>query len=198
MALVDVSYSIVGSEVTSIDLGVPVGTFPADGSQVDPDTNTPYDTGTLLVNDSYGFTTPVTTNQDSNPVVTVNSTQTWEVEEQNLRRVSMIFNRPTKFGRFRQAIDWVPVDQISAEWGKIQMIIGGIDVTYFRDHPAQMGPWTSNEPNGDAATSVFFPQISWWERPNYNDIAWIEGGKDATILLIRPNGTTKTLFEGLI
>lgn len=198
MALVDVTYSIVGSVVTSIDLGVPVGTFQADGSQIDPDTNIPYDVGTLLYYDIYGSVYPVTTNQDPNPVITVNSSQTWKVTEQNLRRESLIFNRPTKFGRFRQAIDWVPVDRISAQWGKIQIIIGGIDVTYFRDHPAQMGPWSSNEPNGDAATSVFFPQISWWERPNHGELAWIEGGKDVNIYLVRPNGTKKTLFEGLV
>ena len=198
MAQVDVSYSIAGSLVTSVDLGVPVGSFPADGSQINPETFAPFNPGTLLNNDAYGFPELATTNQDVNPVITINSTQTWEVSKENLRRESLIFNRPTKFGKFRQAIDWVPVDKISSEWGKIQMIIGGIDVTYFRDHPAEMGPWTSNEPNGDAATSVHFPQISWWERPNYNDIAWIEGGKDVTILLVRPDGSKKTLFEGLV
>lgn len=198
MALVDVSYSIAGSVVTSIDLGVPVGTFPADGTQIDPETYAPFVTGTLLVNDAYGFPELVTTNQDVNPVISVNSTQTWKVKEEVLRRESLLFNRPTKFGRFRQAIDWVPVNTLSSEWGKIQIIIGGKDVTYFRDHPAEMGAWSSNEPNGDAATSVYFPQISWWERPNHKELAWIEGGKDVTILLVRPNGTKKTLFEGLL
>lgn len=197
MAQVDVSYSIAGSLVTSVDLGVPDGSFSADGSQIDPITNAPFNLGTVLVNVD-GFPEPALTNQDPNPVITINSTQTWAITEEVLRRESLIFNRPTKFGKFRQPIDWVPVDTISTEWGKVQIIIGGKDVTYFRDHPAQMGPWSSNEPNGDAATSVFFPQISWWERPNHNDLAWIEGGKDVTILLIRPNGDKKTLFEGLI
>lgn len=197
MALVDVSYSIVGSVVTSVDLGVPTGTIPADGSQVDPDTNAPFEPGTLLVyiNGAWVY---VSGNEDPNPVITVNSTQTWAMLKEPLRRESLIFNRPTKFGRFKQAIDWVPVDQISAEWGLIQMIIGGVDVTFFRDHPAQMGSWSSNEPNGDSATSIFFPQISWWERPNHGELSWIEGGKDVTIILNRINGAKKTLFEGLV
>lgn len=194
---VDVSFSISGSTVTSVDLGVPVGTYLADGSQIDPDTYAPYEPGTLLVNDANGFPVPVTTNESPDPVININSTQTWAVIEQPLVRESLIFERPTKFGRFKQAVDWVPVDRIYEEWGTLQIIIAGKDVTYFRDHPAEMGSWTINEPNGDAATSVFFPQISWWERPNHGDLWWIQAGKDATINLVRPDGTIKTLFEGL-
>lgn len=198
MHLVDVSYSIAGSVVTSVDAGVPVGTYPADGSQIDPDTYAPYDPGTLLVNDPGGFPVPVTDNIDPDPIITVNTSQTWAVEKQSLIRVSEIFDRPTKFGRFHQPIDWVPVNTIIEEWGTIQIIIAGKDVTYFRSHPAEMGSWTTNEPNGDAATSVYFPQISWWERPNHGELSWIQAGKDVNIYLVRPNGTRKTLFEGLL
>lgn len=198
MESVDVSYSVAGSVVTSVDLGVPVGTFLADGTQTNPETNIPYDPGTPLIISINGQPEPVTTNQNPSPVITVNSTQTYAIKEEPLRRESLIFNRPTKFGRFHQAIDWVPFNTISAVWGKLQIIIGGKDVTYFRDHPAQMGTWSSNEPNGDAATSVFFPQISWWERPNHGTLSWIEAGKDVTILVVRPNGSRKTLFEGLL
>lgn len=197
MAQVEVSYAVAGSVVTAVDLGVPVGTYAANGSQVDPNTYAPYEIGTLLVDDPNGFPVPVTDNVDPNPVVNINATQTWVLQEEPLRRESLIFERPTNFGRFKQAIDWVPVDRISEVWGTIQIIIAGKDVTYFRDHPAQMGPWTINEPNGDAATSVFFPQISWWERPNHGELDWIQAGKPATINLIRPDDTVKVLFEGL-
>lgn len=198
MAAVDVSYSIAGLTVTSVDLGVPVGTFLADGSQIDPETLAPFVSGTFLNYDEDDILEEVFTNQDDEPVVTVNSSQTWTVSETSLRRESLIFDRPTQFGKYRRPIDWIPVNQISAEWGKIQMIVGGRDVTYFRDFPAEMGPWSSNEPNGDAATSVFFPQISWWERPKRNHLSWMRQGSNVTILLIRPNGSRKTLFEGLV
>ncbi len=198
MELVEVSYSVSGSVVTSVDVGVPVGTYEADGTQIDPETYAPYDEGTLLFDDEDGFPGLVTTNLISTPVVNINSTQTWAIVEEPLRRESLIFDRPTKFGRFKQAVDWVPIDRISQVWGVLQIVIGGKDVTYFRDHPAEMGSWSSNEPNGDAATSVSFPQISWWERPNHGELSWIQAGKDVTIFLVRPNGTTKTLFEGLL
>lgn len=194
---VDVSSSISGSTVTSVDVGIPPGSYPADGTQTDPHTYTPYEPGTPLINDENGVPVPATTNEIPIPVININTTQTYAVREQPLVRESLIFDRPTKFGRFRQAIDWVPVDRIHEQWGVIQIIIAGKDVTYFRDHPAEMGSWTTNEPNGDTATSIFFPQISWWERPNHGDLWWIQAGKPVTIFLVRPNGTKKTLFEGL-
>ncbi len=197
MEEVDVSYSSNGTTITSVDTGVPTGTYEADGSQINPETEMPYEPGTPLYNDENGQPQPATTNQDPNPVVYVNSTQTWAILEAPLRRESLIFDRPTKFGKFREAIDWVPVNTISSEWGKLQIIIGGVDVTYFRGHPTELGSWSSNEPNGDAATSITFPQISWWERPNHGEISWTQAGKDVTILLVRPDGSTKTLFEGL-
>ncbi|MGV8972723.1 MAG: discoidin domain-containing protein [Rhodoglobus sp.] len=197
-AAVDVTYAVAGSVVTSVDTGQPVGAYPADGSQTDPATNVPYDPGTVLVNDPGGFPQPADGNQSLSPIITLNSTQTWAVVEEPLLRNSLVFNRPTVFGRFHQPVDWLPVNEIVATWGKIQVIIDGKDVTYFRDHPAEMGPWSSNEPNGDAATSIYFPQISWFERPNHGELAWIEGGNNVDIRLVRPNGTRLTLFEGMV
>jgi peptidoglycan hydrolase-like protein with peptidoglycan-binding domain len=195
---VDVTFSIAGSTVTSVDTGLPVDAYSSDGTQNDPATNSPYPIGMPLVNDSDGHPQPVVTNLSDSPMITVNSTQTWVVKETILIRNSLIFNRPTVFGRFHQAIGWVPVDEIVEEWGKIQIIIDGRDVTYFRAHPSELGPWSSNEPNGDVATSVFFPQISWLEPRGVGELAWIDGGNDIDILLIRPNGTRKVLFEGLV
>lgn len=196
-ASVDVTFVIAGGTVTSVDTGVPVGSYPADGSQIDY-TNTPYTPGTVLLNDGDGHPQPAGDNISPNPTITVNATQTWSVVEAELRRESLLFNRPTKFGRFHTPINWTPVNKISEIWGKIQIIVGGIDVTYFRAHPSEMGPWSSNEPNGDAATSIHFPQISWFERPNHGELAWIAGGSDVDIILHRQNGSRKTLFEGLV
>lgn len=198
MGLVAVTYASGGAVITSADTGISPTVYAADGSQINPATNIAYDPGTILQNDQFGVPQLATTNQDPNPVITINSTQTWAVTEEPLRRESLIFDAPTKFGNFRQPIDWLPVNTISAAWGQIQIIIGGVDVTYFRSHPAEMGPWSSNEPNGDAATSIHFPQISWWERLTHGDTTWASSGSDVNIILVRPDNSTKTLFEGLI
>jgi len=188
----------VGTLLVNDVYGIPQIVFMADGSQIDPTTNAPYPVGTLLVTDLYGVPYPVGSNKLAGPIITENSTQTWAINTQPLRRESLIFDRPTKFGRFKQPIDWAPTNIISADWGVIQIIIDGIDVTYFRGVPAEMGPWSSNEPNGDAAASIFFSQISWWERPAHNDLTWTRPGSDVTVQLVRPDGSTKVLFEGIL
>ena len=194
---VEVTFSIAGSVVTSIDTGVPPLAFEADGSQIDPETYVPYEVGTIL-HIVKEHTVKAVSNKSTSPIVKLNSSQTWTVRREVLRRESLVFNRPTSFGRYHQPIGWLPVDEISEEWGKIQIIMDGKDVTYFRDHPAEMGSWSSNEPNGDVATSVYFPQISWFEHFGESYLSWGEGGNDVNILLRRPNGTSKTLFEGLV
>jgi hypothetical protein len=154
--------------------------------------------GTVLLNDGDGHPKLSGDNVSPNPTITINATQTWAVSEVELRRESLLFNKPAIFGRFHIPVNWTPVNKISEVWGKIQIIIDGKDVTYFRAHPSEMGPWSSNEPNGDAATSIHFPQVSWFERPNHGELAWIAGGVDVNIILHRQNGTQKTLFEGLV
>ena len=197
MGLIDTTYSITGSSVTSIDTGLPVTTFVADGTQINSTTNTPYPVGTLLYVAPDGTIQIATTNQTLTPIITINSTQTWEVLEEPLIRRSLIFDRPTSFGRYMQAIDWTPINEISNSWGKLQLIVDGLDMTYWRALPTQLGSWSSNEPNGDAATTILFPQISWWERPNHGELTWMMPGKDVTIFLIKSDGSRKTLFEGL-
>lgn len=132
------------------------------------------------------------------PVIGINTSETWAYEPVVLKRTSLIYEKPTEFGKFHQPRNWMPIDEIIEEWGTLQLIMDGKDVTYFRDHPVEIGSWASNEPNGDAAFSVYFPQISWFERPGYNDITFVQGGNDVELILHRPDGSTKTLFEGLI
>lgn len=194
---VDVTFSVLTGTVTSVDTGVPVDAYEADGTQVDDDL-VPYPVGTVLVNDEDGHPQVAGDNVDEAPTITVNSTETWSVAEQTLRRESVLFRRPGTFGRFHQPLNWVPYKTVSEPWGKIQLIVGGKDVTYFRSHPTEPGAWSSNEPNGDAATSLHFPQISWFERPGRGKLRWLDGGKDVNIHLVRPDGSRKVLFEGLV
>lgn len=197
IAYIDVLSSSSGASIISVDTGVPPGTYPADGSQNDP-TNTPYPVGTPIIDDRDGHPQPAGSNAGQAPVITVNATATWSVAEVPLRRESLVFNRPTAFGRFHQPVNWLPASQVSEVWGKLHLVIDGKDVTYFRAHPTEMGAWSSNEPNGDAAATMFFPQISWFETPGVSDLSWLDGGNDVDIHLIRPDGSRKVLFEGLV
>src|ERR1035437_9428954 len=102
---VGVTFSIHSGVVTSVDTGVPVNSYPADGSQTDGN-NTPYPPGTVLLNDGDGHPQLAGDNISPNPTVTVNATQTWAVTEVDLRRNSLIFDKPSSFGRFHTPINW--------------------------------------------------------------------------------------------
>jgi len=187
-----------GGVVTSVDSGALPGTFLADGNQINQLDYSPYPVDTPLNVDSSGFYTTQVQNYSLKPVITVNTSQIYEVFPADLMRTSLIFERPTQWGRFRQPLDWRASDEINEVWGTLQVTVGGVDVTYFRDHPTEFGAWSSNEPNGDVATTLKFKQISWYERTGEGALSWFKPGADVDIILHRPNGTQKTLFEGLV
>lgn len=72
-------------------------------------------------------------------------------------------------------------------------MIGGTDVTFFRDVPCQIKGWSSSEPFDDAAMVVSFPQITPFEALP----AWLTDFANADLELVKPDGTRKTLWEGM-
>lgn len=83
------------------------------------------------------------------------------------------------------------------EWGRLQIIVGGVDVTFFRGVPCKPLRWTCNEPFSDATAEILFPQISGFEEPP----AFLQAQHDAPnvdIWLVRPDDSQKVLWEGMV
>lgn len=83
------------------------------------------------------------------------------------------------------------------EWGRLQIVVGGEDVTFFRDVPCKPLRWSFNEPFSDATAEILFPQISGFEEPP----AFLQADHDAPnvdIWLIRPDDSQKVLWEGMV
>jgi hypothetical protein len=132
------------------------------------------------------------------PPATANFSGTTAVPVVPLRRTSLIFDLPA-YGAFNMPKDWQPREVISQPWGRLQVIAGGGDRTFFRGVPCIIGSWENAEPFDDAACSITFPQISWFDRIQYaNSLSWLNQTGDVTIRLVRPDGTTKDLFDGFI
>lgn len=91
---------------------------------------------------------------------------------------------------------WSPIQLSAGKWGRLQVLFGSTDVTYFRNVPVQVEAWESTEPFGDSVLSVTFPQITVFETYGAAPL-WLFNGQQVTIRLIRPNGTKKNLWEGL-
>lgn len=58
---------------------------------------------------------------------------------------------------------WAPTEIITYDWGRLQVIINDVDVTYFRDVPCQVISTEFNEPFGDGPAQIRFPQITSFE-----------------------------------
>lgn len=97
---------------------------------------------------------------------------------------------------------------ITSEWGRLQVVINGVDVTFFRDIPTIVQSWSSGDPFDDATAVIVFPQISTYESFEYagteGDLLWLEGHAPVEINLV--TGITAdgggvvvgNLWEGMI
>lgn len=87
--------------------------------------------------------------------------------------------------------------------GVPHIIIGGRDVTYFRDKTTQVRSDDAAEPFGDSTLVVEFPQIDSLDDPDDPQLAWLR--TDATVHYVMqewdedgPTGQIRTLFHGFL
>jgi hypothetical protein len=95
--------------------------------------------------------------------------------------------------------------------GRFRIIIGGKDVTFFRNSQTVLHGWTDNEPFGDASAEISFPQVSTFETPGTRDLTWFREWEEVSIQLVLNAGVTVRsegknwtgptivpLFEGIV
>lgn len=92
---------------------------------------------------------------------------------------------------------WQPSSTVSEDWGRLQVIVGGRDVTFLRDVPCVVESWEDAEPFGYGPAVIAFPQVTPFEQLGVGDLAPFTDWADVEIRLIRPDDTTKVLWEGL-
>lgn len=86
---------------------------------------------------------------------------------------------------------WEP-NIVVTDWGRLQLIVGGADVSYFRGVPCQVRSWSIHEPFDHASLEVDFPQITPFEALP----SWLHDFAMCDLNLIRPDGSAKRLWEG--
>lgn len=89
-------------------------------------------------------------------------------------------------------MSWTPVIVVQ-DWGRIQTVFNGVDVSFYRDVVTQVRSWAVGEPFDDSYAEIFFPQISPFEALP----AWLADFVNVELNLIRPDGSTKVLWEGM-
>jgi len=115
---------------------------------------------------------------------------------QSIRRVSEIMPAPSLSGGFPS--NWVPSSTVQADVGRLQIIVGGVDVTFFRNAETPFPTWDRAEPFGSKSASIALPQITGFDSLGVGDLAWCVKGASAEIRLIRPDNSKLSLFYGFI
>lgn len=93
---------------------------------------------------------------------------------------------------------WEPSSEVSVAWGRLQVVTGGTDVTFFRGIPAQVLQWGSAEPFGDTALVIRFPQITAFEHIGSSPLSWLQQGQNIELKRISALGTIVVLWTGMI
>jgi len=90
--------------------------------------------------------------------------------------------------------DWMPVAEGYAPYGRMQIVIEGVDVTYYLGAATPDPDWTETEPFGWGPASLTFPQVTVF-RPTP---AWARGGANVLVRMIRIGDTTVTTYQGIV
>lgn len=87
-----------------------------------------------------------------------------------------------------------PTEIITEKWGRLQVIIGESDVTYYRDVPTQVSEITLREPFSDVHAIIRFPGITSFEARD--DLPFADGDNVEINQLDESGNFIKNLFEG--
>ena len=88
------------------------------------------------------------------------------------------------------ADDQIVYRDLAGAWGSFRLVIGGQDVTRFRDVPAQIGGYQLQEPYGYGPADFSFPQITSLEVDAWGtgDLSWFDIGKPVQLVQVDEDG----------
>lgn len=110
-----------------------------------------------------------------------------------LRQVNQVYPAPSLLNGVPQ--NWAPTSTTVADWGRLRVLIGGVDMTFFRGVPCLVENLTISDPFGDRTATLTFPQITPFDQiksiiPEYAEIR---------IERVHPDEvTTSPLWDGFV
>lgn len=107
-----------------------------------------------------------------------------------LYRNSETYPTPTLSNGIPQ--NWEPSSVNDDLWGRLRVVINGVDRTYFRSKPCQFNSFIIQEPFGDATAQITFPQITNFDNPQTYFPKWSK----MSIQKVPQAGSPSTLWSG--
>jgi peptidoglycan hydrolase-like protein with peptidoglycan-binding domain len=92
-------------------------------------------------------------------------------------------------------VDWYPVEVVDEPWATLQLVVEGVDVTYFGGVATPFPSWQRGEPFGSSTAELRFPQITAFHVLP----AWcVKGASVAVLLHPVVGGPTVRAFDGTV
>jgi len=91
-------------------------------------------------------------------------------------------------------VDWAPTATRDTPLGRLQIVIDGVDVTWWGDVATPIPDWTRVEPFGSGDATITFPQITTF----HAEPSWCKDGAAVDIRLVETGGTIHHRFAGVI
>lgn len=90
--------------------------------------------------------------------------------------------------------DWAPTSVVDAEYGRVQVVVEGVDVTYHLGVPMEFPSWSRTEPFGSSEATLRFPQITAFHALP----AWCVPGASVDIRIAKTAGGVVSRFAGVV
>lgn len=110
-----------------------------------------------------------------------------------LRRLSEVMPTPTLDDR-GNPVDWAATETIAVPYARLQVVVEGVDITYWDDVPIPVPTWDRQEPFGSGTASIQLPQLTAFHALP----AWCKAGANVQIRLARLDDTVSPRFTGVL
>lgn len=110
-----------------------------------------------------------------------------------IRRLSEVMPAPELDAR-GFPIDWSPASVVNEPYGRLQVVVEGVDITYWNGMALPFPRWTRKEPFGPGDATIQVPQITAF----HTLPGWCVPGAAVDIRLVRTDGTTRSAFAGVL
>ena len=105
-----------------------------------------------------------------------------KVKASRIRRVSEVMPVPTLVDGRPEG--WKPTSVVSEVVGRLQVIVEGVDITYWGGVETPHPVWSRVEPFGADQATIELPQVTTFSQPGTGDLVWCRAGSNVAIRLV--------------
>lgn len=115
-----------------------------------------------------------------------------------IRRATEFMLEPPELSAQGRPVDWEPVASEVTDWGRLQIVVEGTDITYLGGAPTPFPTIIEVEPFGWASASIRLPQLTTFHELGQGSLSWCRQGANVRIRVKKIAGGYVDLFRGFV